>query len=292
MLYLNSECITNNLDDVIRQDVEVLTEAGVTPTLVGLEGLAETPSHVEISKYTQRNIEFYRSLGMNYVHRPVGVYDLHREVDKINADENIHGGMVYTPLDFPDLAGEPDSREKTRLRTGMLLDTLDPQKAVDGQGSQSEYNTGATSDAGVRLPDEYGFDGFGANVLVLGHLGTVGSGIYRHYSNRPVKDLQGIDGDPEKKTDEQKAKELKIIKAADIIVVATGSPSTVTSDMTSPGQVLVGIGRRDLDKSVYEDGGHLLAVTPREGGVGPLTQRILARRLVRSAQLLTKPKAA
>jgi len=82
------------------------------------------------------------------------------------------------------------------------------------------------------------------------------------------------------------------VRRADIVVAAAGSPGLVTADMVKPGAAVVGAGasfegRRllsDVDESVADVAGWL---TPRIGGVGPMTRAMLLRNTVRAAEHAT-----
>jgi len=79
------------------------------------------------------------------------------------------------------------------------------------------------------------------------------------------------------------------VRRADIVVAAAGSPGLVTPDMVKPGAAVVGAGATwegrkllsDVDESVAEVAGW---ITPRIGGVGPMTRAMLLRNAVRAAQ--------
>jgi methylenetetrahydrofolate dehydrogenase (NADP+)/methenyltetrahydrofolate cyclohydrolase len=79
------------------------------------------------------------------------------------------------------------------------------------------------------------------------------------------------------------------VRRADIVVAAAGSPGIVTPDMVKPGAAVVGAGtswegRRlisDVEESVAEVAGW---ITPRIGGVGPMTRAMLLRNAVRAAE--------
>jgi methylenetetrahydrofolate dehydrogenase (NADP+)/methenyltetrahydrofolate cyclohydrolase len=79
------------------------------------------------------------------------------------------------------------------------------------------------------------------------------------------------------------------VRRADIVVAAAGSAGLVTPDMVKPGAAVVGAGttwegRRvlsDVDESVAEVAGW---ITPRIGGVGPMTRAMLLRNAVRAAE--------
>ncbi len=79
------------------------------------------------------------------------------------------------------------------------------------------------------------------------------------------------------------------VRRADVVVAAAGSPGLVTPDMVKPGAAVVGAGasfegRRllsDVDQSVAEVAGW---ITPRLGGVGPMTRAMLLRNTLRAAE--------
>ena len=77
-------------------------------------------------------------------------------------------------------------------------------------------------------------------------------------------------------------------RQADIVIAAAGVPGLVTPDMVKPGAAVVGggitrEGRKilsDVDESVGEVAGW---VTPRLGGVGPMTRAMLLANTVDAA---------
>ncbi len=79
------------------------------------------------------------------------------------------------------------------------------------------------------------------------------------------------------------------VRRADIVVAAAGSAGLVTPDMVKPGAAVVGAGTTwegrkvlsDVEESVAEVAGW---ITPRIGGVGPMTRAMLLRNAVRAAQ--------
>jgi methylenetetrahydrofolate dehydrogenase (NADP+)/methenyltetrahydrofolate cyclohydrolase len=79
------------------------------------------------------------------------------------------------------------------------------------------------------------------------------------------------------------------VRRADIVVAAAGSAGLVTPDMVKPGAAVVGAGTTwegrkvlsDVQESVAEVAGW---ITPRIGGVGPMTRAMLLRNAVRAAE--------
>ena len=85
----------------------------------------------------------------------------------------------------------------------------------------------------------------------------------------------------------------KYTRQADIIIAAAGVPNLVTPDMVKPGAAVVGggltrEGKRilsDVDESVGEVAGW---ITPRLGGVGPMTRAMLLQNTVDAAVASTE----
>ena len=79
------------------------------------------------------------------------------------------------------------------------------------------------------------------------------------------------------------------VRRADVVVAAAGVAGLVTPDMVKPGAAVVGAGTSfegkkllsDVDESVAEVAGW---ITPRIGGVGPMTRAMLLRNAVRAAE--------
>ena len=81
-------------------------------------------------------------------------------------------------------------------------------------------------------------------------------------------------------------------RQADIVIAAAGVPNLVTPDMIKPGAAVIGggltrEGKRilsDVDESVGDVAGW---VTPRLGGVGPMTRAMLLKNTVDAAAAST-----
>ena len=79
------------------------------------------------------------------------------------------------------------------------------------------------------------------------------------------------------------------VRQGDIVVAAAGWANLVTRDMVKPGAAVVGAGvsrdgnriLSDVDESVAEVAGW---ITPRIGGVGPMTRAMLLRNAVLAAE--------
>ena len=77
---------------------------------------------------------------------------------------------------------------------------------------------------------------------------------------------------------------------ADVIITAAGSPAILYADMIKPGAIVVDAGTAsedgrtvgDLADDVYERDD--ITLTPRKGGVGPLTVCALFDNVIRAAR--------
>ncbi len=80
------------------------------------------------------------------------------------------------------------------------------------------------------------------------------------------------------------------VRTADVVVAAAGTAGLVKADWIKPGAAVVGAGTSfegrkllsDLDGDVAEVAGW---ITPRIGGVGPMTRALLLRNTVRAAEI-------
>ena len=88
----------------------------------------------------------------------------------------------------------------------------------------------------------------------------------------------------------------EITKQADIIVVASGHPHTLTKDMVKDGAVIIDVGVNRIPDSTKKKGFRLIGdcdfddlkekasfITPVPGGVGPMTIAMLMQNTLESA---------
>ena len=84
-----------------------------------------------------------------------------------------------------------------------------------------------------------------------------------------------------------------IVRSADIVVVAAGSPGLVRGDWVKPGAVVIDVGINRVERdgrkvivgdAVREEMEHAAAVTPVPGGVGPMTIACLLSNTLRAAR--------
>ena len=197
-------------------------------------------------------------------------------IEQLNADPVVAGIIIQMPL-------------PPTIRLRAIVEAIDPAKDIDGI---HPLNAGllrlgydgflpATPHAAVELLRRYGIEIEGKNAVIIGRSTVVGMPaaflLVREDATVTVCHSRTIDL-------------ASHVKAADIVVVAAGSPGLVTGDMLKPGAVVVDIGINVVDGKLvgdvdFESASRVAsAITPVPGGVGPLTNAMLLSHLVRAAE--------
>lgn len=194
-------------------------------------------------------------------------------IAKLNADNSVHGIIVQLPL--------IDPVEQTQ----EIVDAVAPEKDVDALGVNATLDP-ATPMAINWLLAGYNVDLKDKKIVIVGNGRLVGAPLakmWRH-SGYDVEVLTKAD------SSDIAAK----VFAADIVVSATGVAGLITSDMLKIGAAVVdagtasegGVIKGDIAEGVYETRNDL-TITPRKGGVGPLTVAALFDNVIRAAQATT-----
>ena len=205
-------------------------------------------------------------------------------IRRFNADPQINAYLVQVPL--------PDGLDEERA-----LMAVDPVKDVDGL---HPVNLGrlvmgtpgplpCTPAGIVELLQAYDVPVEGRHVVIIGRGLTIGRplalllAMKRPGCNAAVTVVHtGVDDDDL----------ASLVRTADIVVSAAGRAGLVTPDMIKPGAAVVSAGTTwegkkllpDVQEEVAEVAGW---ITPRLGGVGPMTRAMLLRNAVRAAELST-----
>lgn len=212
--------------------------------------------------------------------------DLLKLVDELNKNSNIHGILVQLPL--------PKHINETRV-----LYAIDPNKDVDGF---HPVNVGkmvigekcflpCTPHGVLELLSRSGVKTEGAEVVIVGRSNIVG---------KPVLNLmlqKRPSGNATVTLCHTRTKDIAFhTKRADILIVATGHPKTVTGEMVREGVVVIDVGVNRIGKT--PEGKAILvgdvefdsvkekaaAITPVPGGVGPMTIVMLMKNTVEAAR--------
>ncbi|MGH9021275.1 MAG: bifunctional 5,10-methylenetetrahydrofolate dehydrogenase/5,10-methenyltetrahydrofolate cyclohydrolase [Acidimicrobiales bacterium] len=200
-------------------------------------------------------------------------------VDRFNADANVTSILVQLPLP----AGVNDEEVLARVNPDKDVDGLHPMNL--GRLVMGAPGPLPCTPAGiVELLSSYGVAVEGRHVVVIGRGLTIGRPLALLLAlKRPgcnaavtvahtgVADLGAL------------------TRTADVIVAAAGVAGLVTASMVRPGAAVVGAGTswsgRRLLSDVADDVADVASwVTPRLGGVGPMTRAMLLRNAVQAAE--------
>lgn len=220
-------------------------------------------------------IEIYMKLKMNYGNDILIDVDIHRvlqsditeAIEALNNDASVHGIIVQLPLKDPS-------------QTNEVLNLVAPEKDVDALGKSPVFDP-ATPTAILWLLAGYGVELQNRKVVIVGKGKLVGEPLYKMLSNSGVQ-VVACDSSSDIAAE---------VSTADVIVTATGSPGVLTSDMIPLNAVVVDAGVAveqgravgDLASDVYERDD--LKITPKKGGVGPLTVCALFENVIKAAKL-------
>ena len=198
-------------------------------------------------------------------------------VDKLNADDKIHGILCQLPL-------------PKHLDEKEIINRISPKKDVDafhpvnvGKIMIGDYDFLPCTPAGVIEMLKYeSIDITSKNCVVIGRSNIVGKpmAMLLLHNNATVTVCHS------------KTKNLaEICRNADILVVAIGKAKFVTPDMVKDGAVVIDVGMNrdengklcgDVDFESVKD--KTSAITPVPGGVGPMTIAVLMKNTLTAAK--------
>ena len=195
--------------------------------------------------------------------------ELRAAVAALNDDANTDGVVLILPL-------------PAHIRQRVVTDVLQPEKDVDGLGSRNAGNLllgfpsfiPSTADVILTVLRDAGIRVAGLHAVIVGRSNIGGKPIalvlMREDATITIchsytQDLASITRD------------------ADVLVVSTGRPASITGDMVKPGAIVFDAGINMLNGKVVGDV-DLASVqevaaflTPVPGGLGPLTHLMLIR---------------
>lgn len=220
-----------------------------------------------ITKYVNLKIKYGEDIGIKVIDFQANSSDEIREkILSANADDSISGIILQLPILEKD-------------KTDELTSLIAPAKDVDGLSKNGDFDS-ATATAINWLLAGYNIDLENARIAVVGRGKLVGAPIFKMWQNSGYNVSLFHRGDV-----------LDELVNYDVIVTATGMPGLITSKMVKPGAVIVdagtasedGILKGDVADEVRERN-DLAAITPKLGGVGPLTVTCLFEHVIEAAE--------
>lgn len=286
-LLLDGKSLSQHLREWLKGKLEEGIERGQKrPWLVAVQVGDDLPSTVYI-RAKERACE---EMGIRFTHlrlpEDTGMEDLRGHLRELNADPEVHGIIVQSPL--------PPHLEEVEVQK-----MVEPVKDVD---CFHPTNVGllyigkprfmpCTAAGIVELLMAYGIDPAGKRVVIVGRSVIVG---------RPLSlmlMLKWNGGDATVTVAHSRTPDLPVLtRQADILIPAIGRPEFIRGDWVKPGAVVVDVGINRVPDPGQKRGYRLVgdvmfdevapvasAIAPVPGGVGPMTVAILTANVMRAA---------
>ena len=270
--------VVSALNERIKADVSALVSRGVLPTLAILR-VGEKPDDLA---YERGAIKRAETVGVAIKHivlpETVSQESLLAEIERINADDTIHGCLMLRPL--------PKHIDDLRAREALL-----PEKDIDGitEGSLAGVFSGTkrgfppcTAQACMEILSYYGIDPAGKRAVVIGRSLVIGKPVAMMLlqKNATVTICHTKTKDMPSET-----------RRAEILIVAAGRAGVVGVEYVSAGQTVLDVGINfdaagrmtgDADFAAVEP--IVGAITPVPGGVGTVTTSVLMAHVTEAAK--------
>ena len=284
--------VNEKLNARIAAQCEALKARGVQPTL-GIVRCGERPDDLSYERGATKRAE---ALGVAVekflLPEDVSKEELLKVIDEINANDKIHGVLMFRPLP-KHLKADQDE----------ICNRLDPRKDVDGMtdGSNAGVFMGkelgfapCTPAACMEILDHYGIDCTGKKAVVIGRSLVVGKPaammLMAKNATVTVCHTRTVDVPT-------------VAREADILISAAGVLNSLTKDYVRPGQIVVDVSINWDPEKVNAKGGKgaiagdavfeevepiVEAITPVPGGVGAVTTSVLIGHVVEAAERMAE----
>lgn len=276
---ISGKQISEEIRKGIALEVEQLSKQNVRPGLAVVLVGDDPASHV----YVRNKEKACHDLGFySEVHRlpaDSSQNEVLALVDKLNAQESIHGILVQLPL-------------PKHIEEKAVIDAIAVEKDVDGFHPVNVGNLVIGDDsllpctpAGViEMIKRTGIEIAGKHAVVIGRSNIVG---------KPVSLLLQRENATVTMCHSKTGNMAEIARQADILVVAIGRANMIDASYVKPGAVVIDVGMNRLEngklagdvdfESVKAVSG---PITPVPGGVGPMTITMLMQNTLISARRL------
>lgn len=269
----------------VAQKVVELKKNGKNPCLAVIL-VGENPASVSYVTGKQKALA---EVGMQdrSVHLPENTSeeDLLKLIEQLNNDDTVHGILVQLPL-------------PKHINEDKVIMAISPEKDVDGfhpvnVGNMMIGRPGflpCTPHGIIVLLQRMGIETSGKHAVVIGRSNIVGKPVSVLLAQKSVNCTVTLCHTGTKNISE-------ITKQADIVVVASGHPHTLTGDMIKEGAVVIDVGVNRIPDSSKKSGFRLVGdcdfddlkekasfITPVPGGVGPMTIAMLMVNTLESAE--------
>lgn len=263
MKYLEGRELAGFIKERQASEVRALKASGIKPKLV----IIRDSDDPVIAKYVNLKIAYGKDIGVEVVDEKVAdVASATAAIKKANEDASVSGIIVQLPLSDPS-------------QTDAVVKNIAPEKDVDGLSGRGHFDS-ATATAINWLLAGHNIELKDKKIAIVGRGRLVGKPLIKMWQNSGYNiTVFGRDSD------------FSDLKNYDLIVTATGSPHLIKPEMVKPGAIIVDAGTAseggvlvgDVDEAVFSDAAPA-AITPKVGGVGPLTVTVLFEDVIIAAK--------
>ena len=282
---IDGKQVASDVRSDVAKKVSVLKEKGINPCLAVIL-VGENPASVSYVTGKQKALA---EVGMvdRSVHLPedTSEEDLLKLIDELNKDDSVHGILVQLPL-------------PKHINEDKVIMAISPDKDVDGFHPVSVGNLmigrpgflPCTPHGIIVLLQRAGIETKGKHAVVIGRSNIVGKPVSILLARKDVNCTVTM-------CHTGTVNMAEITKQADILVVASGHPHTLTKDMVKPGVVIIDVGVNRSPDATKKKGFRLIGdcdfddlketasfITPVPGGVGPMTIAMLMQNTLESAE--------
>ena len=276
---LDGERLAKAIKADLRRRIQKLAARGITPGLGTLLVGNDRPS----AKYVSMKHRDCAEVGIKskHVHLPADASyaDVSAVVADFNGDSEVHAFLMQYP--FPP-----------GLDYEAALTAVNPKKDADGLHPVNlgrllwdvEAPRACTPAGIVHMLAAYDIPTEGSHVVIVGRGLTIGRplanllALKRSGANAAVTVVHtGVDD------------LAAFTRRADILIAAAGSPGLITASMVKPGAAVIAAGVSFEDSRLLSDVSEEVAevagwLSPRLGGVGPMTRAMLLSNTVAAAE--------
>ena len=282
---IDGKAIAQEVRSGVAEKVKALKEKGVNPCLAVIL-VGQNPASVS---YVTGKRKALAEAGM--VDKSCDLPESTTEeellalIDKLNKDDSVHGILVQLPL-------------PKHINEDKVIMAIDPSKDVDGFHPVSVGNMvigrpgflPCTPHGIIVLLQKMGIETSGKHAVVIGRSNIVGKPVSILLSRKETNCTVTICHTGTKDIG-------SFTKNADIVVVASGHPHTLTKEMVKDGAVVIDVGVNRIPDATKKSGFRLIGdcdfddlkektsfITPVPGGVGPMTIAMLIYNTLESAE--------
>ena len=273
---IDGKAIAAEIRAEVAVKVKKLKENGITPCLAVIL-VGENPASVSYVTGKQKALS---EVGMKdrSIRLPENTdeSELLEIIGKLNEDDSVHGILVQLPL-------------PKHIDEEKIILAIKPEKDVDGFHPMNVGNLvigkktflPCTPHGIIVLLEKMGIKTDGKHAVVVGRSNIVGKPVSLLLARKNINCTVTICH-----TGTKNMKEMT--RQADILVVASGRPNTVTKDMVNSGATVIDVGVNRIPDDSKKSGFRLVGdcdfdeikeiasfITPVPGGVGPMTISML-----------------